>query len=109
MLRIVSMTIMLLAGVAFSFQARADYYFKISDASQLQYVMTNDQRVYLRNLNQFDGTVLGCCFNYWIDLTNEAGRAQWATFLAKIEAREEIWVFVLSQTQGGAVYLGDLG
>jgi hypothetical protein len=109
MLRILPMSVLLLAGVAFSLQARADYWFKISDASQLQSIITNDQRVYLRNLSQFDGTVLGCCYNYWIDLTNDAGRTQWATFLAKIEAKESIWVFVPSQTQSGAVYLGDLG
>ena|ERR1700730_12904873 len=110
MIRNLLVASMLLIGTAFSLQARADYWFRVSDASQIQYLIDSGQRVYLRNLNTFDTTVLGCCYNYWIDLSTEGGKAQFATLLAKIETREHIWIYLLSQTVPGAVAtIMDLG
>jgi hypothetical protein len=97
-----------LAGIGVSVPALADYWFHVPDASQLKYTIGADSKVYLRNLNQFDSTVLGCCFNYWIDLTSVQGPATWATLLAKIEAQQGIWIFVGSQTAPSYAYLGDL-
>ena len=108
MFRSLWMNLALLSGLALSAPAFADYWFQVPDSSQLKYVVGNDSKVYLRNLNQFDSTVLGCCYNYWIDLSTAAGRAQWATLLAKIQSGQEVWIFVTSQTAQGTVYLGDL-
>jgi hypothetical protein len=97
-----------LIGLGASVPALADYWFQVPDASQLKYVISVDGKVYLRNLNQFDSAVLGCCYNYWIDLTSSQGPAVWATLLAKIEAQQEIWIFVGSPTAASYVYVGDL-
>lgn len=102
----------LLIGTAFSLQARADYWFRVADASQIQYLTDGGSRIYLRNLNSFDATVLGCCYNYWIDVSNDAGKAAWATVLTKIEAKEHIWLYLAgssSQTVASLVIVGDFG
>ena len=97
-----------LAGIGLSVPALADYWFHVPDASQLKYIVGADSKVYLRNLNQFDSTVLGCCYNYSIDLTTASGPATWATLLAKIEAQQGIWIFVGSQTAPSYAFVGDL-
>jgi len=111
MLRNIVAVAVLLIGTAFSLQARASYWFKVSDASQIQYIIANGttEQIFLRNLSQFDATVLPCCYNYWIDLSTDAGRANWSLLLAKIQAGQSIWVFVPNQPATGAVYFGDLG
>jgi len=96
-----AMTFAILASTAAP--AEATYWFKVNDASQIQYQIGPPDRIFLRNLSQFDGTVLGCCYNYWIDLSTAAGKAQWATLLAKMQAKESIWIFVMSQTQVGTI------
>lgn len=100
--------VLALGGMGMSVPALADYWFYVPDASQLTYTVNPDAHVYLRNLNQFDGTVLGCCYNYWLDLTTDAGRGAWATLLAKMESQQGIWIFVGSQTAPGSVYVGNL-
>jgi hypothetical protein len=99
-------------GAAFSLDARADYWFRVSDASQIQYLVTNPQ-IYLRNLNTFDASVQGTApwtdYNYWIDVSTDGGKACWATLLAKMEAKEPIWIYITSQTANGAVTIGWFG
>lgn len=62
----------LVLGTVFSLDARADYWFKVNDASQIQFLIGNPQ-IYLRNLNSFDSSVQGTApwtdYNYWIDST----------------------------------------
>lgn len=102
----------LLLGTAFSLQAHADYWFRVADASQIQYLTDGGTRIYLRNLNSFDSTVLGCCYNYWIDVSSEAGKAAWATLLTKIETQQHIWLYLTgpqSQTVASPVIVGDFG
>lgn len=85
----------------------AVHYFRIADASQIQWLMQPDSgaaRVYLRNLNQFDSSVLGCCYNYYIDLETTGGRAAWAALLSNAAQGKSIWVSVASQTQAGVIY-----
>jgi hypothetical protein len=102
--------VILLIGIAFGSQAHADYWFKVNDASLIQYqILLTPSQIMLRNLNSFDSTVLGCCYNYWIDLSTDAGKAMWATLLAKMETKEPIWVWVTSQTAAGAVMIVWLG
>jgi hypothetical protein len=99
-------------GTAFSLQARADYWFKVTDASQIQFLIGNPQ-IYLRNLNTFDSTVVGGSapwgYHYWIDLSTDGGKANWATLLTKMEAHEPIWVYIGSQTADGGVNIGWFG
>jgi hypothetical protein len=112
MLRNIFMVGCLLLGVGFSLEARADYWFKINDASQIQFLIGNPQ-IYLRNLNSFDASVQGTVpwtdYNYWIDLSTDAGKACWATLLVKMEAREPIWLYITSQTANGAVTIAWFG
>jgi hypothetical protein len=91
----------LVLGAAFSLDARADYWFKVNDASQIQYMVGSPQ-IYLRNLNAFDSTVLGCCYNYRIDVSTDAGKAAWATLLAKMQTQQPIWIYIASQTVAGS-------
>jgi hypothetical protein len=99
---------LLVFGAAFSLDARADYWFKVNDASQIQYLIGSPQ-IYLRNLNTFDSTVLGCCYNYWIDISTDGGKASWATLLAKIQSQQPIWIYITSQTVAGAVTIAWFG
>jgi hypothetical protein len=106
------MHVFLVSGVAFSLEARADYWFKVNDASQIQYFVNstpNSTQIYLRNLNTFDSTVLGCCFNYWVDISTDLGKAIWATLLAKIQAQQPIWIYITSQTAAGPVTVAWFG
>jgi hypothetical protein len=112
MLRNLMLVGLFLVGTVFSLQARADYWFRVADASQIQYLTDGGSRIYFRNLNSFDATVLGCCYNYWIDVSTDAGKAAWATVLAKIEAKEHIWLYLpgsSSQTVASPVIVGDFG
>jgi hypothetical protein len=95
-------------GFAFSLDARADYWFKVNDASQIQYLIGSPQ-IYLRNLNTFDSTVLSCCYNYWIDVSTDAGKASWATLLAKMQAQQAIWIYIASQTVAGSATVAWFG
>jgi hypothetical protein len=49
------------------------YFVLVSDMSQLQWQIDLTCTVYLRNLNQFDSTVLGCCYNFSLDTTTNPG------------------------------------
>jgi hypothetical protein len=98
----------LVLGAAFSLDARADYWFKVNDASQIQFMVGSPQ-IYLRNLNAFDSSVLGCCYNYWIDVSTDAGKAAWATLLAKIQAQQPVWLYIASQTVAGSVTVAWFG
>lgn len=60
--RLMSGVVLAICGLSASVAALADYWLYVPDASQLTYVVYPDAHVYLRNLNQFDATVLGCCF-----------------------------------------------
>ena len=102
------MAAFLLIGAAFSLDARADYWFKVNDASQIQYFISGPQ-IYLRNLNSFDSTVLGCCYNYWVDISTDPGKAAWATLLAKMQTQQPIWIYVASQTVAGSVTVAWFG
>lgn len=78
----------------------------LPDASKLTWQMQGGT-VFLRNLNQFNGSFLPCCYNFYIDTTTPTGKAQWATLLTKITAGQPIYIGVENPAQAGAVaYLG---
>lgn len=85
----------------FSKPALANDFVHISNASQLKWQITDSNKVYLRNLNDFDSTFLACCYNYWIDLATEAGKAYWVTLQIKIAAGVEVDLGVADKTVSG--------
>lgn len=82
-----------LLGVAANLPAHADYWLRVSDASQLQYLI-GPTKIWFRNLSQFDNMVAGCCYNYFMDLTTPGGQAGWTTILAKIQSNSPIWIYI---------------
>ncbi|WP_157032973.1 hypothetical protein [Sphingomonas changbaiensis] len=52
----------------------------VPNAAQIQWAVFGSN-VFFRNLNDFDSSWLGCCYNYWLDLTTDGGRAMFAAFL----------------------------
>jgi hypothetical protein len=89
--------------------AHAAYWFRVPNANDLQWLLDSSQRVYLRNLSSFDGTVLGCCYNYWLDTNTPLGKSHWAALQVKIAMGESVWIAVSDQTQPGAIdFIADL-
>jgi hypothetical protein len=72
----------------------------VNDASQIKFVVHTDNKVYVRNLNQFDSAWAGCCYAFWMDLSTDSGRAQYAAFLSAYFSRQKITL--LADTAGGA-------
>ena len=90
------LTAMLLAVPAASY---AVGWVWIPDASLLKYALTPDGRVYFRNLNEFNGAALGCCYNYWVDTNSAHGKNLYALFLSKAAQNKG---FYFSIPDGGA-------
>jgi hypothetical protein len=82
--------------LAWSSTAQADDGVVVPDASVLQYGV-QDGRVYIRNINVVDPTWLPCCYNYWIDLSTDNGRAQFSAFLSAKVSRQRIVFYVSSK------------
>jgi hypothetical protein len=87
----------------------AVYFVLVPDMSQLQWQMDSGGIVWLRNLNAFDGAVLGCCYNFSIDTTTAAGKSIWSSMLAKIELAQPLWLGLNNgnATPGSVVYIGN--
>jgi len=69
-------------AIALISPAEATVYVAVSDASQLSFQLSGDGRVYLRNVNAFDSSALGCCYSYWIDTTTQEGKNAFAVILS---------------------------
>ncbi|MEP2103973.1 MAG: hypothetical protein ABJP02_17740 [Parasphingorhabdus sp.] len=76
---------------------------QISDASQIKFLVS-DNKVFLRNLDQFDSNWLGCCYNYWFDLTTETGKSHYAYFLLRYASGESIDLLVNDAAQPSAIH-----
>jgi len=80
----------------------------ISNASNIKFAATNDQKVYLRNLDQYDNSWLGCCNFYWIDISTDWGKAQYANLLSAKYSGSRLGLYINSKTSGGAfLQIGD--
>jgi hypothetical protein len=86
-----------LCVLAMSSAAHAADALVVPDASVLKYVVNNDGKVYLRNLNEVDPTWAGCCYNFWMDITTDVGRAQFSAFLTARTSRARLVFFVASK------------
>ena len=82
--------------LAWSSTAHAGDGLVVPDASVLQYGV-QDYKVYFRNLNQVDSTWLPCCYNYWIDISTDNGRAQFSAFLTAKASHQKIVFWVTSK------------
>lgn len=90
-----------------TFGAYAFDYVLVPDMSQLKWQMTTEGKVYLRNLNQFNGSFQGCCYFYWIDVGTPTGRALWASALQKMASSQSMYFGLESAAVGGQmVHLG---
>jgi len=89
-------------------QAHAAEFVAVPDASKIEWQMVPDGKVYLRNLGQFNGGFMNCCYNYYIDPTTPLGKTQWATLLTKMTAGQKILIGVdLASQTGPVTYLGN--
>ena len=92
-----------LIAISFVYESRASDHLYIDDASQIRWLVNSSGRVYLRNLHTFDNTYLGCCYNYWINTSTEAGKIFFAVFLARVSAGQPIWISIPDKTVPNAV------
>lgn len=74
----------------------------ISDPTGIQYAV-QDGKVYLRNLNSYDSTWLPCCYNYWIDLSTDNGKAQFSALLAHKLSGKKLSIWKTDPTTAGAL------
>jgi hypothetical protein len=72
----------LIAGLFLTGAALADDGVTVADVTQLKWQSDPTGRIYIRNLNQWDSTFLGCCYNYYIDTTTADGKLKWSAILA---------------------------
>lgn len=79
--QLVFVGIVSLVGTIASRSASAEVYVSVPDASLVKY-QVQVSGVALRNLNDFNASALGCCYNYWIDTTTQVGKDVFAAFLA---------------------------
>lgn len=88
--------------------AQASDFLHIDDASQIQWQITSDNKVYLRNLSAFDASYLACCYNYWFDASTDAGKSFLSVLLAKAAAAQAIDIGVVDKTISSQVnFVGD--
>jgi hypothetical protein len=76
--------------------------------SQLKWQMDPSGKVWLRNLNEFNPSFLGCCYNYYIDTTTTVGKSAWSAVLTKIASSGALILGVAQKEQVGPVtYFGN--
>jgi len=90
--------ILFLSAILVSPLAVASDYVLVPDMSQLQYQIFQN-RVNIRNMNQFGTSWQGCCDKYYIDLTTEEGKAIWATMLAKMMSSQSLYIGVVNKDE----------
>jgi hypothetical protein len=85
------------------------YFVLISDMSQVQWQIDATGTVWFRNLNHFDSSVLGCCYNYSLDTTTSVGKSMWAAMLAKVQAAQPLWIGLSNgnSSPGTVIYAGN--
>jgi hypothetical protein len=82
--------------------ARAADTIAIDHPETIKYAIS-DNKVYLRNLNDYDSTWLGCCYNYYFDLTTDGGKAMFSTFLSYRLAGQRLVLYKTSWTIAGPI------
>lgn len=99
-------SLLIFLGLAIASNSYATDWTTISNMSQLKYQIYNE-KVWIRNMNEFDSSWLGCCYAYYIDITTNEGKALWSTMLAKIAMAGKFNVGVADKTvEGSLIYSG---
>jgi hypothetical protein len=62
----------------------------IPDASKILWQMQSDGLLWFRNLNEFNASFIGCCYNYTLNTTTPQGRIFYAMLLSKIAEHKGI-------------------
>lgn len=88
-------------GLAFSMNSLAVDWTVIDDMSKLEYQIKDD-RVWLRNMNEFNASWLDCCYAYFININTAGGKATWSAMLAKIITGESYNVGVANKGVNGS-------
>ena len=103
MKRFIALTLMFLSGSSFAID-----FVNVPNASLLKWQIDPVGKVWFRNLNDFDGGFLGCCYNYSLDLSAVNGKAVWATILLKSATSGSISIGVVDRAVPSAVtYAGN--
>ena len=97
-----------LAALLFSQLAVSSDYVLVPDMSRLQYQIFQN-RVNIRNMVEFGSTWQGCCDKYYVDLSTNEGKAMWSTMLAKMLAKESLYLGVDDKTvpQSRITFIGN--
>lgn len=77
-------------------------YAYVGNMAQLNWQLA-EGRVYLRNLNQFNGNFLPCCYNYWVDTTTPGGKSMWSAMLLKIGTGQPLYMGLTNPSQPGQI------
>lgn len=98
----------ILAALCTPFASHADDFTLVDKPTELKWQLSADSnRVYLRNLDSFKSqsskSFKGCCYNYWIDLSQESGKALWSTVLAHIAQNKSFYISVKDADANGPI------
>ena len=82
---------------------------KIDDFSKIKWQLrASDGKLFLRNLDDFDNSFLGCCDKFYIDTTTEPGKALWSAFLSKYTSKQGGYISVANKkAEGHIVNIGN--
>jgi hypothetical protein len=85
--------------------SQTDSQIEISCAQAVYAIQSN--AVYLRNLNTWDkgGKWMGCCYNYYFDLTIPGGQAMFSDFLSCRLANQTLSLWKTDPTTAGPIEL----
>jgi hypothetical protein len=82
--------------------ANASQAIVINDASTIKYGI-QDNKVWLRNLSDFDSSWLPCCYNYYFDLSTDGGKAMFSTFLSYALSGKKVVFYKADPSTAGAI------
>lgn len=100
--------LVVLSALLFSQVALSSDYVLVPDMSQLQYQIFQN-RINIRNMQVFGPAWQGCCDKYYVDLTTGERKAMWSTMLAKMMAKESLYIGVDNKDvpQSRIVFIGN--
>lgn len=74
----------------------------INNASHLKFAIYNN-KVYFRNLNDFNPAYKPCCYFYWIDLETPQGLASYSLILSRAASGQKVDLWVPNYASGGLI------
>lgn len=79
----------------------------VTDDASLVVFSIYGAKLYFRNLNQFNPEWQGCCYNYYIDLTTDDGKAMYAFFMSQRALRGRLVLWRGSAAPGPIEQMGN--